>query len=1190
MCLRSLPAIKEEDPRRKLPWLRYVALCSPAIGDELREIQSTARRFELVDLSQNAFADVSDFVKTLAEEGRLSAIYPVGIVEAAYAMSGGNFGWFNVIMANVDGRLRLRQTEKAKQSHQETLTIGSLFDELAKTSSRIRDYILDHSAINELQIDRAYLPSATELLYGQLPVPLSQWQPEELQALLTAQNEYDEPLALRYRQVEWDELDCSKALRSAKFTRDRDLWRLQSVSQPLDLRQLLDNLSTYAIYARRTGDTAGQFNRTPDGKRILLVPLTQYGFIELVTFLYPHPAADDAARALWQSLIGDAELPNEDATHVGPSIAMLERLDLRYRKRSQTSLIFRDPDQSSAHEQAMVARKQQRLPDRAREILTGIMRVLDRNWTYDKVSVGIPADAIAITTPLASRGREQGGLVTCHALKLHPQGRAILAWVQNEPELEALCEVVNSQFGDKGKTPTIAFTSSRALVDRLKHPASDRLKNARNYLLLYQLSTNEEYVLHRVGLSLQDRQGFKIEISNFNTAFTQRINAFQRSLLEEIQRWRQDLDRAGQIAWPLRPSGSLKPDEKELLIRTWKYLLFETADRTLHEVTENSGLNIEAFTAILAKLNLSRTIQAAGYTDREQAKLFSNNDSDPVAEIPPFLVKILERFIQDKSPWSYQIAKNNWFWGYTWESANPKDIFNDWLSIAMDLGFALPSTDGSFNFLELSTLGSRIQAAENWLAADYPAIVRKMQEVFGEGEVEQLFGCEGSIGTKTALAREKLQSAKGYLKGLKTNENNFSEMTEFEQKKQQILTLAQQRLKLIAAVNFVFNQNSYNDFIKDDNDRTLDFRNDDEPLWLRLRRAELFCDRILRIGESLKQQIESLQSEMRSKVMGLEHFPIQLFTLSLEKIRHILDGAIHVSTPLGSTEKLQMTDASALGQCLKDLRIAEATDRLKQLCREAGLNIEGTTIAEIPFEQIDGKIVTGFRRFTQEFENIHEKLADAKSRLNKLEQQLKDAPTDFSYPADIEGLDRLKLKSTFIDDSLATIQEEEAESLRGEQLYDRPAKQGNFQPLMKQAEGLLTVPRQNLNQLTGQILTIENAIRGFISELLNQPEIQSIKKSLNQLLKAKKQTPRSPLSRPELEQSGSLSAAVAKVEARRTECFQVANELLLNTVSFERWQRIMAAVERGDDPDLTTTEETQLVRSGLLVRTYRLGG
>lgn len=29
-------AIKEEDPRRKLPWLRYVALCSPLLGQQLR--------------------------------------------------------------------------------------------------------------------------------------------------------------------------------------------------------------------------------------------------------------------------------------------------------------------------------------------------------------------------------------------------------------------------------------------------------------------------------------------------------------------------------------------------------------------------------------------------------------------------------------------------------------------------------------------------------------------------------------------------------------------------------------------------------------------------------------------------------------------------------------------------------------------------------------------------------------------------------------------------------------------------------------------------------------------------------------------------------------------------------------------------------------------------------------------------
>ena len=58
-------AIKEEDPRRALPWLRYVALCSPLLGQQLREIQSVARRFELVELEHNAFADVSDYVSQL---------------------------------------------------------------------------------------------------------------------------------------------------------------------------------------------------------------------------------------------------------------------------------------------------------------------------------------------------------------------------------------------------------------------------------------------------------------------------------------------------------------------------------------------------------------------------------------------------------------------------------------------------------------------------------------------------------------------------------------------------------------------------------------------------------------------------------------------------------------------------------------------------------------------------------------------------------------------------------------------------------------------------------------------------------------------------------------------------------------------------------------------------------------------
>jgi hypothetical protein len=208
-------AIKEEDPRRKLPWLRYVALCSPAIGDELREIQSTARRFELTELQSNAFSDVSDFVQTLSADGRLAEAYPQGLVEAAYAMSAGNFGWFNVVMAGIDERLR----DKRVRGEKDAPTVGALFDELVQVSGRVQQHVLDHHAIEMLRIpDRSQLATVRDLLYGQLPVALDSYSSRDAHGGAGARNEYDEPIATLFRRVEWDELEAAEALRASKFT------------------------------------------------------------------------------------------------------------------------------------------------------------------------------------------------------------------------------------------------------------------------------------------------------------------------------------------------------------------------------------------------------------------------------------------------------------------------------------------------------------------------------------------------------------------------------------------------------------------------------------------------------------------------------------------------------------------------------------------------------------------------------------------------------------------------------------------------------------------------------------------------------------------------------------------------------------------------------------------------------------
>lgn len=1199
-------AIKEEDPRRKLPWLRYVALCSPAVGDELREIQSTARRFELVELSQNAFADVSDFVKTLAKESRLQENYPKGLVEAAYAMSGGNFGWFNVIMANIDGRLRALRSERESQKRQQgrtprvsealssvdreisSLSVGTLFDEVVQHTGRVRDYVLDYSAINELKLDRSYLSAAQKLLYGQLPVPLSTWQPEELNALLSGQNEYGEAIALRYRQVEWDERACSDAMRAAKFERKQEEWVLPSVGQPLDLQQLLDNLSTYSIYAHISTVIDHQRHRTPDGKRILLIPLRETDFVQLVSFLYPHPAADDAARALWRQFNPAGDIPIAETTHIAPSIAMLERLNLRYRKQNQTSIIFRDPDQSSAYEQAIVARKQQTQDEKALEVLTGAMRVLDQNWQYDPVLAGLGADLIAISTPSSSRLSGEGGLLNCHALMLHPRKRLILAWVRNVDELERLCEQVCNQFSAIGKTPVLAFTTSRSLVDRFENPVSDRMRLAHTYLLLYQLSSSEEFILHQVGIESAKQRGFQLNIQNFNNVFTGRIGSLQRTLLEETNKWRRQLHAQGCIAFPLRSTGALKPEEKQTLFRVWCYLLskIDPPHQVFYRNDRNPVFDESEMLGILQKMRISPNARSKGFHDDERATLFNTLDENAKAELPPFLIQLLNRLLRGQT-WTRDVAEREWFWGYVWEGAKTKDIFIDWLGLVCDLGFAINQED-AYVLLERNTLQNRIAEAENWLNADYPKIVERMKEVFGE-EVRILFS--DGTGTETRIALDKgIRPAEYALVEIKKLEEDYPLRADINEQRSRLLASAKARLVLLQSIRSVYWKEDFSNLIVDVNPKTLVLKNGEEPLWSRIRRGELSANRVLEISEKIDVRIDELKTTIEQRAAGLAYFPTNFFKLSLEKIRGILRGSLGVSSPQSSTEKQQMMDAGALGQCLKALRIGEAMNRLEQLAREVGLQgVDQAVPREVLFDEIDGQIVSGFRRFRQAYETLSSQLAEARLDLAKLEEVLEAAPNDFNYPSELPNFANLKERPEFIEDSLASLRDSEAEALREEPAFDRQAKLGNFKPLMDEVDRLLKVPRQQVAQWSSQTLTLENAVKGYYRSLLNAPDVQRIEQGLNTLLKAKRQELRKPLDLPELESAGSLKAAVAKLEDRRTAWVQEANNLLRPTnISFERWQRVVEALSQGRDPGLDREEEDRLVQERLLRRTLSL--
>jgi len=1168
-------AIKEEDPRRRLPWLRYVALCSPAIGDELREIQSTARRFELAELQANAFADVSDFVQTMEHDERLAESYPQGLVEAAYAMSAGNFGWFNVVMAGIDERLR----DKRVRGESDTPTVGGLFDELVRVSPRVQQHVLDHNAIELVKMsDRTDLLTVRDLLYGQLPVSLDTYPPERRAALLSATNEYDEPIAMLFRRLEWDEIEAADALRTSKFTRDRGMWRLGGVDQPLDLRQLLSNLGTYAIH-----ETRGQ--RRTDGKHTLIVPLRQANFIHLVALLYPHAAAEDAARALWRRFLGAEDLGPDTATHVGPSVEMIARLDLRHRKQGQASLIFRDPDQNAAHEQVLAKMRTQAEQQRSHQVLVGAMRVIDLYWAYDAAPSGIRDETLTVigTSP-ASRGTSGGGLVTFDGLKLHPKGRALFAWVKNIDELERLCKAANTQFGEQGRTPLVAFTTSRSLIDQMEKPPSDTLKGAKSYLLLYQLTSTEEHILHQVGMATTSIVGFRLDGNGFTTAFNNRLQTLTRQFSLEVASFRHQLNELGRIAWPLRSSGKLKDAEQELLTRAWRILAIDTpAPSSLASLDDKSGVDVEALCAVLAKTGVTPKARAAGYGDNERAGLFSRLDDVAEPLFPPFLVETIRRLLN--GDWSFGLAEREWFWGYTWETVKPKDTYFEWMGLIRELGFGKPQPTATaadhYTAITRSELRSAVQEAENWLTTQYPKLIAEMEVVFGTGRVKELFapiGCPNP-GTKTLTASKKLSESSMALDALDASETQPATADSCR-------VAAKRRRRVLGDINWVFRRDEYRALEHDTNVKTLDFESDVVPLWQRIRRASLFVTFVQQAEERLRDRAMSLAVEMRLEVVDLHGFPIALFTLSLEKIGHILDGALATDAGSGATELIQLKEPGTLRQNLRDLKVDEATVQLENLAREVGIDLQ--TKVEAALTECDGQIVTTFRDLKSAYETLRTDLLNASSRISILEIDLADAPSDFAYPKSVLSLDKLQGRLVLIDQVLEGARGDEVDRLRSE--FDAPAQLGNFQPLMSKARDLLVEPRTALMQLLGQILSVENVAAEYRQQLLEISSLVASHRGLEALAIAMGDTAPMPLGINDIEDAGALCDGQKLVKAHlQTTSADGIKRLEGAGVSFDRWCAIVAALDAGRDPGIEAQEADALVKRGLVQQAYKLG-
>ncbi|GAA0655840.1 hypothetical protein [Rheinheimera tangshanensis] len=1166
-------AIKEEDPRRKLPWLRYVALCSPLLGQQLREIQSVARRFELVELEHNAFADVSDYVVSLSKDGKLAFDYPAGLVEAAYAMSGANFGWFNVVMANVDAVLS--QYQQAGRSIKD---VGDLFEAVLAGSGRVAKHVLDKGAIEGIQTrDQALLTQCRSLLYGQLPVRLADISQET--DLLALKNEDQEPIAAYYRKLNFDRLQCRQALEQAKFRRDKDEWYYPAVDQALSLDTLLDNLRTFSIKElAASGD-----------KSAVLLPLSKGEFKYLLSLLYDHPAIEFAADALWHKLVGDtAELDASEATHIGPSVAMLLRLDLRYRSTQQNSLIFKEPSMGDGHEQAMAELgKQSSQKPIVKNLtrVTGFVRLLDNNWRYDENLLENKAgtDDVPLAMLTEPKGR-QGGLITLQGFKLHPDGKALFAWVSNFNELNKLHTFAAEHGRQYGRTPVLALTASAHLMEQ--YSRLDDTHELRDAVLLHYVNPSEADQLERIGLSLATCQqhGVTLSMESFTAKFKNKLNALSTFANDAIQKWRQRLQQRGLIAWPLKIDGKLSPVDRDLLFKGWYQLAIAYSELNgVLDLQQQHGVPVDELSCLLDKLKVPGSYIAKGYTADEHAGLFTelNNVQRSQAQIPLFLARIAHPNKQHK--WHYERFKQQFYFAYVAEtSITARGVFNDWMWWCGELNLLTLTNptekQAMWESYPRSRLENAITEAQNWFSGNgmdsYKASVEVMSRVYGYGRINDVFAPLGTnqLGYATVEAKEQLEKAQTLFSALKQQEEQLADITDASDAN--ILAgLINKRAEVLALVAKVKPLNSSKPTLKDAH--ILDLEDKTTSLYQRVEQACLFAEFVEHSAARINNRLNDLIKEVETDCAALTAFPKSLYINTLRTIGHILAGALKGDAESATGKKEQQAGSDTLLHYLRKLDLGKAQDKLAALALEVGLNLH--TEQQLSMEEIQGYILASYRNCKDRFEKLVTNLEVQNQRAQQLQQLLISATPDYEYAGDITELPKLVMKLQLIEDAIADLPNE-AESKR--QSIQNSLRNGQFSGLRDLPEELMKSARGQVAPIQGQLNNIESNLSKVKRKAIEQ--VNSLLPLLQPLLESQQQHIPEALTQDDVTRLG-VSELNMLCDKTLADWQKQGENLLQGTsLTLAQWQQVYDAISQNQEPVLTPEQQQALVDKGIV--------
>lgn len=880
-------AIKHEDPRKKYPEAVFLLLCSTVIGGSIQGIGALDRRTEMYEMLQNSFADISDFTEHLNKKGMIPE-YPDRLIEAAYTIAGGNFGWFNVIMNNVDQKM---EDETVKKD------VGFIFENILNSSNRFQDSLIDKPAFDYIQCDDKFRQRIKHVLLKQIPDKKTEYSKEEINAMLEAKAEDGEKLFKEFYKIKLKKDDLGVFLNSQGYKKDIGDVFINSFGGSFDLAVLLRSLKTFSISVNENEFIVGREEET---------------FLDQVRMLYPKEEVEEAARYIYSYIIDKLQIEEVvEADYIGPNFAYLSRLNKRYRVEKDNFGYVPDTEKNKEIEKLIAERSKNKIEE-VKKVLSGACRALELSYPEESFYNINGVDCVRTKV-------ENGPYLDVHGDKV-----VDIVWGKDEEKLkEALLD--NTLIKD-GVHPVIVISDSVISQEYTDKFVKEKYEGIGKCLIFVNVTRLQKDILEAMSLDKDDLD-IRENKNMITPTLRERVRKIRDYFKLKSSEWFERLDNEG---WILRPIIYKKhtDDQIKILSIAFKKMLINNLDFEELGSKKDVKLTDAEYTElkmVLRNVSIGKINEGQGY---KETGLFIKEDENKFSiDIPCCINRILK--FNASSNKAINEYENKFFFSLV-KDVKPKKVIDQWILFMSALNLLIKTQDGLIARISSYELDGRYSLVKKWLDDDCKKEIESMKKVINGPYLKVLE--ENQI----PFYKVQLQEADKIKNSIKldaleeTDKNNYLNFKEVISKIDEFSRLCYQVYDKAMWNNIkTYNSNIIKDIKIDDKEK---------PLWFRIRHIRLFIDYINNLKIPAENNILKKVTEIKDNCIyeGVM-LPISPVTNILQKYCNELQNSTDYDKMTSTGAGTMVSYINTLAYKLKDGDFSGAAKRIEEILEDCGL-------------------------------------------------------------------------------------------------------------------------------------------------------------------------------------------------------------------------------------------------------------